>query len=289
MYMKKLFGNLLLLVLMIGIIMNNTNYAFAAGMISVEPPVTKDVESIPKLFNWIEKSRDYSFANFLESARNQDELLVVIHNGVFPLTRLYVDGENAMNYVFERNQLRFTVRVFLPDNTLYANMDEFIVQKNEQLSKGYEEAQFTLESVTINDQDVDLYYIDGGTYTSKENGTVTKYWVNAYFVLDGYPIQIVMSTTGSYNYPLKWSSSDLEKFDFIFINKFVSGDVNENGQIEAADALDVLKDCVKQDPLTIEKSFCADVNGDSNTDADDALLILKRTVKLIKKFPVEEL
>lgn len=65
------------------------------------------------------------------------------------------------------------------------------------------------------------------------------------------------------------------------------GDVDNNGQVEAADALSVLKAVVKLTTLTDSQVKAADVDGDGQIAAADALLILKKVVNLIQKFPVE--
>lgn len=285
--MKKRFRTLCLL-FMTGIMLSHAVCISASELPSSEPPARYVVDNVPKLLNCIKKSTNVTFKGFLENARSQEELLVVKSNDVFKLTQLYIDEENAMNYVFERNQLQIIIRVFLPDDPVYANMDEYIAQSNEEMAAKYEGAQFTEESVTINEKEVKLYYIDGGTYEAKDDGEALHIYANAFFKVDEYPIHVVMSTTGSANYSMDWSSSDLEMFDFVFVKEIESGDVNNNGKIEADDALSILRDCVKIQNLPEEHFINADVNGDSVVDSEDALLVLQHTVKLIKKFPVQE-
>lgn len=62
------------------------------------------------------------------------------------------------------------------------------------------------------------------------------------------------------------------------------GDVDENGKVEANDALLTLKQVVKLIELTERQKIAANVVKDDEVKADDALLILKYVVKLVNKF-----
>ncbi len=64
------------------------------------------------------------------------------------------------------------------------------------------------------------------------------------------------------------------------------GDVNEDGKVDAKDALELLKFAVGKNLLTQEQQKAAEVNGDGSIDAKDALEILKYAVGKIEKFPV---
>ena len=66
------------------------------------------------------------------------------------------------------------------------------------------------------------------------------------------------------------------------------GDVNLDGSVSAADALEVLKSVVGKVTLTEEQTKVADVDGNGKADAADALTILKKVVGKIDKFPVEQ-
>ncbi len=66
------------------------------------------------------------------------------------------------------------------------------------------------------------------------------------------------------------------------------GDVNGDGVVSAADALEVLKSVVGKVTLTGNQSIDADTDGNGKADAADALNILKKVVGKIEKFPVEE-
>ena len=59
------------------------------------------------------------------------------------------------------------------------------------------------------------------------------------------------------------------------------GDVNGDGRIDSADAVQILKASVK---LAEVKKELADVNNDDRVDSADAILVLKYSVKLIDKF-----
>ncbi|MBR6548101.1 MAG: dockerin type I repeat-containing protein, partial [Clostridia bacterium] len=66
------------------------------------------------------------------------------------------------------------------------------------------------------------------------------------------------------------------------------GDVDMDGSVTAADALEVLKSVVGKVTLTEEQFIAADVDGSGKVDAADALDILKKVVGKIDKFPVEQ-
>ncbi len=66
------------------------------------------------------------------------------------------------------------------------------------------------------------------------------------------------------------------------------GDVDGDGKVSAADALEVLKSVVGKVTLTDEQKTAADVDGSGKVDATDALDILKKVVGNIDKFPVEQ-
>ena len=68
----------------------------------------------------------------------------------------------------------------------------------------------------------------------------------------------------------------------------IYGDVDGDGKISAADALEVLKAVVGNVTLTDEQKVLADVDGDQKVSSVDALTILKKVVGKIDKFPVEE-
>lgn len=67
----------------------------------------------------------------------------------------------------------------------------------------------------------------------------------------------------------------------------IYGDVDENGKVEASDALATLRYVVQLTTLTEKQQTAANVDGDGKITASDALLILKKVVKLIDQFPVE--
>ncbi len=66
------------------------------------------------------------------------------------------------------------------------------------------------------------------------------------------------------------------------------GDVDGNGNINASDALRVLKHAVGKTRLNGEQQTLADVNADDAINASDALMILKRAVGKLSIFPVED-
>ncbi len=66
------------------------------------------------------------------------------------------------------------------------------------------------------------------------------------------------------------------------------GDVDGDGKVTAADALEVLKSVVGKVTLNDIQFIAADTDGNDKADAADALNILKIVVGKIEKFPVEE-
>lgn len=65
------------------------------------------------------------------------------------------------------------------------------------------------------------------------------------------------------------------------------GDVNNDGSIDSADAILVLRGSIQLEQLTPEQEIRADVNGDQTIDSRDATLILRKIINLIDAFPVE--
>ena len=66
------------------------------------------------------------------------------------------------------------------------------------------------------------------------------------------------------------------------------GDVNNDGKIDASDALEALQHSVELKKLEGDAFTAADVTNDGTVDATDALNILQYSVELIDHFPVEE-
>ena len=66
------------------------------------------------------------------------------------------------------------------------------------------------------------------------------------------------------------------------------GDVDLDGKVTAADALEVLKSVVGKVTLTEAQFTAADTDGNGKADATDALNILKKVVGKIEKFPIEQ-
>ena len=71
------------------------------------------------------------------------------------------------------------------------------------------------------------------------------------------------------------------------IGDVILGDVNDNGTVNSADAVLVLKQTAGNVTLSENGKQAADVNGDSIVNSKDAVLILKYTAGTITKFPIE--
>ncbi len=67
------------------------------------------------------------------------------------------------------------------------------------------------------------------------------------------------------------------------------GDLDDNGRVDAVDALIVLKAAVNKITLTEDQKQAGDVNLDGKWNANDALMILKYAVKKLDEFPAEVL
>ena len=65
------------------------------------------------------------------------------------------------------------------------------------------------------------------------------------------------------------------------------GDVNDDGEVTASDALMTLQNFVGSRQFTDEQMKVADVDGVDGITAKDALLILQYAVKILDKFPIE--
>lgn len=73
------------------------------------------------------------------------------------------------------------------------------------------------------------------------------------------------------------------------IEKTPYGDPNEDGSIDAKDALMVLKSAVNKLVLTEKQALAAEVDGLEGINAKDALLMLRFAVNKINQFPIEQL
>ncbi len=66
------------------------------------------------------------------------------------------------------------------------------------------------------------------------------------------------------------------------------GDLDGDGSVGAADALNILQFAAKLAIPTDTQKLCADVDGNGSVDAKDALYVLQKAAKFIDVFPVEE-
>jgi hypothetical protein len=96
-------------------------------------------------------------------------------------------------------------------------------------------------------------------------------------------------TEGTYNVYISTTDKALDKvasFKYGTKPPYTLGDVNNDGSIDAADALLVLQHAVGQEGRILTGTYfsAADINKDSVVDAVDALLILKRAAGLTTDF-----
>lgn len=99
--------------------------------------------------------------------------------------------------------------------------------------------------------------------------TTANHWARGEDYCDGCPVPYVCSPFAS---PAQ---------------TMVYGDVDENGKVDATDALWMLQASVDLRELDDDQAEVADVNGDYKVNASDALLALQRSVKLVDRFPME--
>ncbi len=96
---------------------------------------------------------------------------------------------------------------------------------------------------------------------------------------------IVLETDGFSRYTVVDPTKQAGKY--VEAPELSYGDVDGSGNIDAKDALVVLKAAVKKITPDADQRKAAKVNKDDKIDAKDALEILKYAVKKINKFPVE--
>jgi len=90
-------------------------------------------------------------------------------------------------------------------------------------------------------------------------------------------VDITVTTTGGTS-----ATSPADQFTY-----FMYGDVNGDGNVNAADAVLVLQAYARLITLTSAQKTAAEVNGDSTVNAVEAVLILQYYARLIKQFPVQ--
>lgn len=106
-----------------------------------------------------------------------------------------------------------------------------------------------------------------------ENGVVTGKSVGE--------TQIYISGTVKFEVDGVEVEKNIEGSAYIVVTEFLSGDVDNNGVVNAADALMTLKHAAKLVELSESEQMAADMNEDKMIDAADALMILKKAAKLI--------
>lgn len=118
-----------------------------------------------------------------------------------------------------------------------------------------------------------IVYID---QTADSGGSIT---------FNAYPSRL---TTGHYCVYVVGSdrtySAATPDAQFDYYLPYTLGDVNDNGKIQANDALLVLRHVAKLVTLDETAQLAADVNGNGKIQANDALLILRYVAKLITGF-----
>lgn len=118
-----------------------------------------------------------------------------------------------------------------------------------------------------------IVYID---QTADSGGSIT---------FNAYPSRL---TTGHYCVYVVGSdrtySAGNPDAQFDYYLPYTLGDVNDNGKIQANDAMLVLRHVAKLVTLDETAQLAADVNGNGKIQANDAMLILRYVAKLITEF-----
>lgn len=165
-----------------------------------------------------------------------------------------------------------TVKNGTKDGGFYANADTF------ELNCTGLTGEYSLVLLLAGDSAVptegNIQYID---QTSVKAGKVT------------FTLKPKALTEGTYNVYISTTDKALKKvasFKYGTKPPYTLGDVNNDGSIDAADALLVLQHAVGQEGRILTGTYfsAADINKDSVVDAVDALLILKRAAGLTTDF-----
>ncbi len=107
-------------------------------------------------------------------------------------------------------------------------------------------------------------------------------------VVDRFGVLTVNADTNIVSYTYKINDSYSAEFKLLVVEQsYAYGDVNGDGNINAADASLVLQYNVQLAELNEGQQKAAELNADGKISAADASLILQYNVQLIKKFPVE--
>ena len=115
------------------------------------------------------------------------------------------------------------------------------------------------------------------SYDAEEKKAIVKKGQAALYDADG-NFEILDYPTSYMNNPYLYS-------DYILPRPVTLGDINDNGSIDATDALLALQHSVQLTTLEGDRFTAADVNRNGTVDASDALLILQHSVDLIDEFP----
>lgn len=161
----------------------------------------------------------------------------------------------------------------------FAGWDKEVVLCNGNLvyTATYNKTEIVPVAIEITTLPTQLTYKEGDEFNPSglviavryNNGT-TKEIID--YLLSGYDATVGTKTiTVSY-------MGFITTFQVVLEPAIALGDLNNDGQINAKDALEVLKAAVGKANLTEQQKIAADVNGDGNINAKDALEMLKYAV-----------
>lgn len=154
----------------------------------------------------------------------------------------------------------------------YADAVKFDVKASE-LTEGQQYLLLVLKGEGVPTAE-NIAYID---QAAAQNGSVS---------FTAYPKEL---TKGTYHVYLVGGGTAFNAAEpgatFQYDKKYTLGDVDDNGVIDATDALLTLQHAAKLSTLQGRDFLAADVDKNQVVDGTDALMILQRAAKLIDKFP----
>lgn len=152
----------------------------------------------------------------------------------------------------------------------YANAVKFDV-KAEKLAENQQYLLLVLKGEGVPTAE-NIAYID---QAAAQNGSVS---------FTAYPKELAKGTYHVYLVGGGTAFAQSQVASFEYDKKYTLGDVNEDGKIEAVDALRTLRGVANLVNLTPTQMLAADVNKDGKVEAVDALRILRYVANLIPEF-----
>lgn len=193
-------------------------------------------KSVDELLNWIRTADvngdDYARAHFLGVARQFDQILTVdAQNSGYTLDKITVHPDNEyMHYHFidendKNNAIYINIKLpvsngatqFSAKAVAQENFKTEIEADSEQLNSLYEDApQYEQSAVTIEGEQMPLYYYDGRDCVQKDDEELGLLFTTAKF--DTGEAQVTISLHGTYPNGLFYEKWDDRYFDLFHFN-----------------------------------------------------------------------